>query len=149
VEEKLLTEFSKILYRELLAVFPEWQNHTEIVVSDYDINQKSLCLQIPSPANDHCFLSVLERGDCIEVGFSDGNPSTAAEKQLGGEEFSDAVEGAIEFIREIVDEKVLIAQNHRSWSENKLLSFINRAEIEKKKFARIYSWRGNFSSSIS
>jgi hypothetical protein len=150
--EKLLTELSKILDRKLFAGFPEWKKYAEIVEADYDINQKSLYLKIPSTINDRHFLSILERGDCIEIGYCDGNPLALIEKQILCESDSDSlcVEAAIEFVEKIVNEEIVIGRKSASWwSGNNLLSFINRAEIKEKKFARIYSWQGNFNSSIS
>jgi hypothetical protein len=152
VGEEFLTELSKTLYRKLFNAFPEWQKHAEIVDADYDINQKSLYLKIPSPVNERHFLSILERGDCIEVAFSNENPSTAAEAQILCEPDNGilCVEAVIEFVEEIVNEEIVIGQRHTSWlSRRKLLRFINRTEIEKKKFAEIYSWRGKFNGSIS
>ncbi|MDQ3798268.1 MAG: hypothetical protein M3384_02355 [Acidobacteriota bacterium] len=152
MEDELLSELSGILSRKLFAAFPEWRKYAEIVDADYDINRKSLYLKIPSPADERHSLSILERGDCIEVGFSDGNPMTAAESQIICERNNDSlcVEAAIEFVEKIINEEILIGHKRASWlSGNKLLSFINRAEANKKKFARIYSWRGNFNNSIS
>jgi hypothetical protein len=152
VEEKLLTELSKTLYRKLFNEFPEWQKYAEIVDADYDINQKSLYLKIPAPVDERHFLSILERGDCIEVAFSNENPSTAAEAQILCEQDNDilCVEAVIQFVRKIVNEEIVIGQRHASWlSRRKLLSFIKRAKTDEKKFAKIYSWRGNFNSSVS
>ncbi|HEX8737073.1 MAG TPA: hypothetical protein VF721_17205 [Pyrinomonadaceae bacterium] len=155
MEEKTLTELSKILDRKLFASFPEWEKYAEFDDAEYDVNQKSLGLKIPSPATDRHFLLILERGDCIEVSFHDGNLGMIAERQMmcGQNNDNFCVEAAIEFLEEIVSEKVLIAKNHSSWLsrliESKSLSFIKPAEIEEKKFARIYSWQGNFNSSIS
>ena len=74
VNRESLTELSEILWREVFTRFPEWQEYAEIVESEASNDLKSLYVRVQSPADEQSYLSILERDDCIEVSFSDGDP---------------------------------------------------------------------------
>lgn len=147
-----LTELSEILKSQLFAKFPEWQKCAEIVESDFNIEESSsLYFQIPSPVNKNCFLSILERGDCIEVSFSDGNSMGTSERQIICEKGVEieCVAAAIDFIEEIIDEKVVIGRECLSWlfgSKDAPSCFIETNELAKKrkKLVSISSWKGKY-----
>jgi hypothetical protein len=133
-----LTELSEILWRQLFIRFPEWQEYAEIVESEASDDYKSLYVRVTSPADRESYLSILERDDCIEVSFSDGEPPGGAERQMVCEEGSESlcVEAVIEFIHEIMDEKVVIGRERSSWqSGHKPLppQFIATTELEGKR----------------
>jgi hypothetical protein len=146
-----LTEVSGILWRHLFTRFPEWQDLAEIVESETSGDYKSLYLQVYSPADEKSYLSILERADCIEVSFSDGDPPGGAESQIICEEGSESlcVEAVIDFIQEIIDEKVVIGRERSSrLTGHKPLppQFISSTEIEAKRrrLLSVRSWKGQF-----
>ena len=146
-----LTGLSKILWRQVFTRFPEWQEYAEIVESEGGDNYRSLYVRVHSPAVEKSHLSILERDDCIEVSLSDGDPPGGAERQMVCEEGSErsCVEAVMEFIQEIIDEKVVIGRERSSWiSGHKPLppQFIASAEIEgkRKRLASVRSWKGTY-----
>lgn len=74
-------------------------------------------MRVYSPADEKSYLSILERGDSIEVSFNDGDPPGGAESQRICEEGTESscVEAALEFIQEIIDEKVVIERERSTW----------------------------------
>ena len=151
MNRELLTELSEILWRRLFARFPEWQEYAEIVESEASDDLKSLYVRVHSPADEQSYLSILERADCIEVSFSDGDPPGGAESQIICEEESESscVEAALEFIKEIIDEKVVIGRERSTWlTGHKPLppQFIASREIEGKRreLVSVRSWKGQF-----
>jgi len=146
-----LTELSEILWRQLFTRFPEWQQVAEIVESEASDDYNSLYLRVHSPADKESYLSILERADCIEVSVGDGDPPGGAERQMVCEEGSESlcVEAVIEFIQEIIDEKVIIGRERSSWlTGQKPLPprFIASTEIEakRKRLVSIRSWKGRY-----
>ena len=146
-----LTELSEILWRQVFTRFPEWQEYAEIVESEAGDDYKSLYMRIHSPVDDESYLSILERVDCIEVSFSDGDPPGGAERQIVCEEGSEnlCVEAVIDFIEEIMDEKVVIGRGRSSWfTGHKPLppQFIASTEIEakRKSLIGVRSWKGRY-----
>ena len=145
-----LSALSEILWRQVFTRFPEWQEYAEIVDSEAGGNYKSLYLRVHSPA-DESYLSILERDDCIEVSFSDGDPPGGAERQMVCEEGSESlcVGAVIDFIQEIIDEKVVIGRERSSWlTRHKPLPphFIATTEIEanRKWLVSVSSWKGRY-----
>ena len=112
-----LTKLFESLWRHYSTRFPEWQQYAEIVGSDANIDLMSLYLRVHSPAENESYLSISERDDRIEVSFSYGDPSGGAESQIICEEESESscVEAALEFIQEIIDEKVVIGRERSTW----------------------------------
>jgi len=146
-----LTGLSKILWRQVFTRFPEWREYAEIVESEAGDDYKSLYVRVHSPADKESYLSILERDDCIEVSVSDGDPPGGAERQMVCEEGSESlcVEAAIEFIQEIIDEKVVIGRERSSWlSGHKPFppQFIASTEIEakRKRLVSVLSWKGSY-----
>src|SRR5829696_8958729 len=144
-----LTELSEILWRRLFTRFPEWQEYAEIVESEASDDLKSVHVRVQSPADEQSYLSILERGDCIEVGFSDGDPPGGAESLIICEEGSESlcVESAIEFVQDIIDEKIVIRRERSTWlTGHKPLppQFIASTEIEAKRRSLVSarSWKG-------
>jgi hypothetical protein len=146
-----LTELSEMLRQHVFTRFPEWRDLAEIVGSEASDDLKSLYVRVYSPADEQSYLSILERGDCIEVSFSDGDPPGGAEIQLiceqGAERF--CVEAVIEFIQEIIDEKVVIGRERSVWlTGHKPLppQFIASTEIEAKRrrLVSVHSWKGRY-----
>jgi hypothetical protein len=151
MEKEDLTELSKILYERLFNRFPEWQKYVEFLNSEYEIGKKSLFITIPSPVNKKHFLSILERGDCIEISYSDGNPQNASEYQTTGEQ-NLCVKSAVDFVEDVIGEKFIVGQKKSFWGlGNKLLSldFIYSTDFQDKKFVNTYSWQGNFNKTSS
>jgi hypothetical protein len=119
------TDLSEILWRHLFTRFPEWQDH-------------ALYVRVYSPADEQSYLSILARDDCIEISFSDGVPPGGAESQIVCEEGSESlcVAAAIEYVQEIIDEKVVIGRERSTrLTEHKTLlpQFIASSEIEAKR----------------
>jgi hypothetical protein len=119
------TDLSEILWRHLFTRFPEWQDH-------------ALYVRVYSPADEQSYLSILARDDCIEISFSDGVPPGGAERQIVCEEGSESlcVAAAIEYVQEIIDEKVVIGRERSTrLTEHKTLlpQFIASSEIEAKR----------------
>jgi hypothetical protein len=147
-----LTHLSKIVWRKLFAKYPEWERFAETVVPDYEPEEskvRSLYLRVLSPADENCCLSVLERGDCIEIAFSDGRPPGGAERQIICDENSEGqcVNEAIEFIEDILNERVVLCRERATWPFRWWPpSFLDANEIEskKKRPVSIRSWRGTF-----
>src|SRR5215210_7177317 len=146
-----LTELSEILWRRLFTRFPEWQEYAEIVESEASDDLKSLYVRVYSPADEQSYLSILERGDCIEVSFGDGDPPGGTERQIICEEGSESlcVESVIEFIREIIDEKVVIGRERSTWlTGHKPLppQFLASREIEgkRRRLLSTRSWKGRY-----
>jgi hypothetical protein len=144
-----LTELSEILWRQVFTRFPEWQEYAEFVESEAGVDYKSLYLRVHSPADNESHLSILERDDCIEVSVSDGEPPGGDERQIVCEEGSGSlcVEAVMEFIQEIIDEKVVIGRERSSWlSGHKHLppQFIALTDIEakRKRLVSVRSWKG-------
>jgi hypothetical protein len=151
VNRESLTELSEILWREVFTRFPEWQEYAEIVESEASKDLKSLYVRVQSPADEQSYLSILERDDCIEVSFSDGDPPGGAESQMVCEEGSESlcVEAVLEFIQEIIDEKVVIGRGRSVWlTGHKPLppQFIASTEIEAKRrrLVSVRSWKGRY-----
>src|SRR5215210_4592596 len=82
MNREFLTQLSEILWRQLFTRFPEWQEYAEIVESEATDDYQNLYVRVNSPADDESYLSILERVDCIEVSFSDGDPPGGAESQV-------------------------------------------------------------------
>ena len=146
-----LTELSSVLWRQVFTRFPEWQEYAEIVESEASNDLESLYVRVRSSADEQSYLSILERGDCIEVSFSDGHPPGGAESLIICDEGleSSCVEAALEFIREIIDEKVVIWRERSTWlTGHKPLppQFIASTEIEAKRgrVVSIRSWKGRY-----
>jgi hypothetical protein len=146
-----LTELSEILWRQVFTRFPEWQEYAELVDSEASDDYKSLYLRVHSAADDESYLSILEREDCIEVSFSDGDRPGGAEIQMVCEEGSEnpCVGAIIDFIQEIIDEKVVIGRERSSWlTGHKPLppQILPSTEIEgkKKRLVRVRSWKGRY-----
>ena len=146
-----LTELSEILWRQLFTRFPEWQQYAEIVESEASDDLKSLYVQVQSPADEQSYLSILERDDCIEVSFSDGDPPGGAERQIVCEEGSErlCVEAVMKLIEEIIDEKSVIGRERSTWlTGHKPLppQFIPSAEIQAKRerLVSVRSWKGTY-----
>jgi hypothetical protein len=146
-----LTELSEVLWRHLFTRFPEWREYAEIVESEASEELRSLYVRVYSPADEKSYLSILERGDCIEVSFSDGDPPGAAESQILCEEGSESscVEAVLEFIQEIIDEKIVIGRERSTWlTGHKALppQFIASREIEgkRRRLVSVRSWKGQF-----
>jgi hypothetical protein len=146
-----LTELSEMLWWHIFTRFPEWQDHAEIVESESNDDVKSLYVVVRSPADEQCYLSILEGGDCIEVSFSDGDPPGGAESLIICEEGSEGpcVESALDFIQEIIDERIVIGRERSTWlTGHKPLppQFIASSEIEAKrrKLASVRSWNGRY-----
>ena len=151
MDKKDLTKLSKILYELLFSRFPEWEAYAKPSTSEYDDLKKSLYIAIPSPINKDHFISITERGDCIEIAYSNGNLQMNAEQQITGEDI-ETTQDAIEFIDDIIKEKIVVGQEKTFWGlGSKLLSlrFINALESQNKKFINAYSWQGNFNKTIS
>jgi hypothetical protein len=151
MNRECLTELSEILWLQVFIRFPEWQEYAAIVDSEANGNYKRLYLRVHSPADDESYLSILERDDCIEVSFSDGDPPGGAERQMVCEEGSESlcVGAVIDFIQEIIDEKVVIGRERSSWlSGHKPLppQFIATTEIEanRKRLVSVRSWKGRY-----
>jgi hypothetical protein len=152
MENKDLTELSRILYEQLFTSFPDWEKYAEFSIGENDTEKQSLYVVIPSPANEnHCIL-IEERGDCIEIAYSNGNPQMNAERQLMGTKDIFCVENAIEFIEEVIDEKIVVGQD-RGFRivGNKLLPlrFMSLEEAKDKRPVNVYSWQGNFNRTDS
>ena len=154
-----LTHLSKILWQQLSAQFPKWQRYAETVEVEYETNgadNQRLYVRVASPADEKCYLSVLERGDCIEISFSDGKPPGGAEAQIicdGGAEDS-GVEAAIEFIQKIVDERIVIGRGRSLWFTGFIPSspsFMEADEVEgkRKKLVSVRSWKGNYNWDVA
>lgn len=149
VNRESLTELSEILWREVFTRFPEWQEYAEIVESEASDDLKYV--RVYSPADEQSYLSILERGDCIEVSFGDGDPPGGAESQIICEEGSESLcfESVIEFIREIIDEKVVIGRERSTWlTGHKPLppQFLASREIEgkRRRLLSVRSWKGRY-----
>jgi hypothetical protein len=84
MDQESLTPLSMILLQSLRDRFPEWEPFMEAVESESENGKGCLDFRIPAPSDDGRFISVRERGDCIEVGFSDGEPPGGAERLLIG-----------------------------------------------------------------
>jgi hypothetical protein len=87
------------------------------VESEASDDLESLYVRVYSPADEQGYLSILERDDCIEIGFSDRDPPGGAENQILCEEGSESlgVAAAIEYVQEIIDEKVVIGRERSTW----------------------------------
>jgi len=151
VNTESLTELSSVLWRQLFIRFPEWHEYAEIVESEASDDYKSLYVRIRAPADGESYLLILERDDCIEVSFSDGAPPGGAERQIVCEQGSESlcVEAVIEFIQEIIDEKIVIGRERSSWlSGHKPLppQFMASTEIEanRKMLVSVRSWKGKY-----
>jgi hypothetical protein len=151
VNREPITELSAILWRHLFTRFPEWQEYAEIVESEASDELNSLYVRVYSPADEKSYLSIIERADCIEVSFSDGDPPGGAESQIICEEESESscVEAALELIQEIIDEKVVIGRERSTWlTGHKPLSpqFIVSREIvgKRRRLVSVRSWKGHF-----
>lgn len=150
MRQKSFTKLSEILLSQLSGQFPEWQKHLEIAESDFNNGKySSLYIEVPSPLDKSRFLSILDRGDCIEVGFDDGGrPAGPAERQIICNEGSETecVARTIEFVKEIIDEQTVLGRELLFWPlKNKAAppSFIGISELEKKNLVSIRSWKGN------
>jgi hypothetical protein len=139
------------LWLQLFTRFPEWREYAEIVESEARDDYRSLCVRLHSPADEKSYLSILERDDRIEVSLSDGDPPGGAERQVVCEEGSGSlcVEAVIDFVQEIIDEKVVIGRERSSWpSGHKPLppQFIASIEIEAKgkRLVSVSSWKGTY-----
>jgi hypothetical protein len=92
----------------------------------------------------------LERGDCIEVSFSDGDSSGGAASQMICEEGSESLcVAASEVVRENMDEKVDIGRERSTWLTGyKPLppQFLASTEIEGKRrqLISVRSWKGRY-----
>jgi hypothetical protein len=146
-----LTKLSEILWREVFTRFPEWQEYAEIVESEASDDYKSLYVRVNSPADDESHLSILERDDCIEVSFSDGDPPGGSERQMVCEEGSEGlcVEAVMGFIQEIVEEKVVIGRERSSWLSGREPlppRFVASTELERKgkRLVNVRSWKGRY-----
>jgi hypothetical protein len=146
-----LTELSEILWRQVFTRFPEWQDHAESVESETSDDLKSLYVRVHSPADEKCYLSILERDDCIEVSFSDGDPPGGAERLIVCEEGAESlcVAAVIEFIQEIINEEVVIGRERSTWLTGYKPSppqFIASTEIEgkRKRLVSVGSWKGSY-----
>ena len=156
MNKKSLTKLSETLKSELLAQFPEWQKYVEIFESHFNSGKfSSLYVEIPSPIDENCFLSISDRDYCVEIGFYDGNPPGPAERQIGcSEGFEDEdVAEVIEFIKEIIDEKIVAGRERMFWLfGNKAAppQFIETIGLDKKrkKLVSICSWKGKFNRKI-
>jgi hypothetical protein len=146
------TELSKVLISQLLVQFPEWQKYIEIAKSDFNNGKcSSLYVEIPSPTDENCFLSILDRDDCIEVGFYDGNSPGPAEKQIicqQGSEVKDVAE-SIDFIKEILEENFVVGREYLYWHfGNKPAppQFIETTKLEEKRknLVRVRSWNSKY-----
>ena len=151
VNTESLTELSGVLWWQVFTRFPEWQEYAEIVESEASNDLESLYVRVRSSADEQSYLSILERGDCIEVSFSDGHPPGGAESEIICDEGleSSCVEAALEFIQEIIDEKVVIGRERSTWlTGHKPLppQFIISTEIEAKlgRVVSIRSWKGRY-----
>jgi hypothetical protein len=145
------TDLSEILWRHLFTRFPEWQDHAQFVESEASDDLESLYVRVYSPADEQSYLSILERDDCIEISFSDGVPPGGAERQIVCEEGSESlcVAAAIEYVQEIIDEKVVIGRERSTrLTEHKTLlpQFIASSEIEAKRrrLVSVRSWKGRY-----
>jgi hypothetical protein len=146
-----LTELSEILWRQLFTRFPAWQEYAEIVESEANDDNKSLYVRVHAPADERSYLSILERLDCIEVSFSDGDPPGGAERQVIYEKGLErqCVEAVVEFIQGIIDEKVVIGRERSSWlTGHKPLPprFITSTEIGamRRRLVSVRSWKGRY-----
>jgi hypothetical protein len=94
-------------------------------------------VRVYSPADEQSYLSILERGDCIEVSISDGDSSGGAASQIICEEGSESLcVAAIEVVQEIMDEKVDIGRERSTWLTGyKPLppQYLALTEIERKR----------------
>jgi hypothetical protein len=154
MQRESLTELSKLLKSELLAEFPEWQKHIAAAKSKANAGSFStLYIKIPCPADETRFLSISDRGDCLEIGFYDGDPPGPAESQIhcctGAA--AKCVAEAIDFVKEITEEKFVAGRERMWWFfGNKLAppQFVEAQESEKKKLVRVRSWKGDYDREI-
>jgi hypothetical protein len=154
MDQESLTPLSSILSRTLRARFHEWEPYIEAVEAESGNNEQYLDFRIPAPNDETHFLSIRERGDCIEVCFSDGRPPGGAERLLicePGEE-RQCVNAALEFIVKIIEEKVVVARESSSLVRGRTLppSFMNAKELPSKKgLVNVVSWRGTHDMEIN
>lgn len=156
MNQKSLTKLSKALKSGLLLQFPEWRKYVEFAESDFNNGKySSFYIEIPSPIDKKYRLSILDRGDCVEVGFYDGHPPGPAERQIICEKgFEDEdVEEVVNFVREIVEEKFVVGREELgrffSWllaSKAAPPQFIETNKLEKRrnKLVSITSWKGSY-----
>ena len=149
MDQESLTMLSMILLQSLRDRFPEWEPFMDAVESESENGKRCLDFRIPGPSDDGRFISMRERGDCIEVGFSDGEPPGGAEHLLigGPGEEGQLVEAAVEFAEQIIDEKIFIGRE-ASWLRKSGLppSFMTAEDLPRKKLLKVVSWRGTYDS---
>jgi len=151
LDQESLTTLSMILLQILEDRFPEWEPFMEAVESESENDKRCLDFRIPAPSDDGRFISVRERGDCIEVGFSDGEPPGGTERLLIGDRGEERllVEAAIEFVEQIIDEKIFIGRE-ASWLWHSAMppTFMTAEELPRKKLLKVVSWHGTYDSAI-
>jgi len=149
MREESLTTLSSILSQKFNDAFPEWAQYIEMVKSEGGDNAQCFGVSIPSPI-DGRYISIRERGDCIEVCFSDGRQPGGAERLHiceRGEEMQ-CVEASIQLMKEIVDEKLVIVRERSSPLLGGVAlppTFVSSNEISRRKrLVSVVSWRGKY-----
>jgi hypothetical protein len=150
-----LTQISQELADQVENLFPDWLKYAAFFNPECgtEDDSRSLCLQVPSPSDSQCWLSIVDRCDCIEVAFSDGQPPGPAEKQFGDcrDGFHKAcVENALQFVKEIVADEVVVVRERRPWllgggSTGTGFTTTNELNDDQHKITRIRSWQGSLS----
>ena len=149
MDKESLTPLSRILSEKFNDAFPEWAQYVEMVKSEGGDSEKSLDVRIPSLI-DGRYISIRERGDCIEVCFSDGRPPGGAERLLICERGTEmqCVAASIQLMKEIVDEELVIVRERSSplLGGNALPpTFVTSNEIlRRKRPLSVVSWRGKY-----
>ena len=147
VQVEELCKLSRIIYNDVIHRFPDWEQFAMDVECDYDPNLRCLWIKVPSLGSPGYYLSLLERGDCVEISFGEEAPPNIAEQQLD----ENSSEDILNFLKSVVSERLAIARETRSWKNLFLgdsLGFISTDQIDQKRFEEIISWNGtyNFSS---
>lgn len=138
MDERGLSEFSRSVARALLGAFPEWSRYA-VVDQDAGMDPGSLRLEVPAPA-DPAGNSLLVSTHNEEVTVSFGMFHTHFEWP----EDDDHPGGALGFIRDLVSDRVLIAdrvENSR-WVGSETLEPSEEPERAGDQQIFIRSWSG-------
>lgn len=128
--------FSKVLY----STFPEFKQYQKI--KDYDeYNEAYLLIEIPSPYNNDNILEVTTYGEEITVEFD----LYHCHFSYGLNDEED-FRLAVEFIKEIIDEKIAIAviKKEDEWISSCIIRENKLPKVNEDETIEIKSWNGTY-----
>ncbi|GAA0182125.1 hypothetical protein SH2C18_45580 [Clostridium sediminicola] len=129
-------DFSKILY----SAFPTFEKYQEI--KEYEGYDKAyLLIEVPSPHNKDNDLWISTHNEEITVGFDWYHTHFGY-----GETDEDDFKLAINFIKEIIEEKIAIAviKKKGAWVSSCIIKDNKIPEIEEDETIEIKSWNGTY-----